>query len=101
MARPWVAGHDVTAMTRDEQLKLWRERVALVFQSFALLPMLSPAGNIGVPMRLSRIEPAARKRRVSAPLSLVGLEKAGTSGRVSCPAANNGGSASRGRNGQI
>src|SRR5215467_3505498 len=75
--RAWVAGQEVTAMSRDEQLKLRREQVALVFQSFALLPMLSAAENIGVPMRLSRIDSAARERRVSALLSLVGLEGSG------------------------
>jgi putative ABC transport system ATP-binding protein len=75
--RAWVAGHEVTAMTRDEQLRLRREHVSLVFQSFALLPMLSAAENIGVPMRLSRTESAVRERRVSALLSLVGLEGSG------------------------
>ncbi|HEX2322319.1 MAG TPA: ABC transporter ATP-binding protein [Streptosporangiaceae bacterium] len=75
--RAFVAGQDVTAMTKDEQLKLRREQVALVFQSFALLPMLSAAENIGVPMRLSRIDSASRERRVSALLSLVGLEGSG------------------------
>ncbi len=75
--RAWVAGQEVTAMTRDEQLRLRRERVALVFQSFALLPMLSAAENIGVPMRLSRVDSAAREQRVSALLSLVGLEGSG------------------------
>ena len=72
--RAWVAGLEVTAMTRDEQLKLRREQVALIFQSFALLPMLSAAENIGVPMRLSRVDSATRERRVSALLGLVGLE---------------------------
>ncbi|MDR2987427.1 MAG: ABC transporter ATP-binding protein [Nocardiopsaceae bacterium] len=75
--RAWVSGQEVTAMSRDEQLKLRRERVALVFQSFALLPMLSAAENIGVPMRLSRTDSAVRERRVSALLSLVGLEESG------------------------
>ena len=75
--RAWVAGQEVTAMTRDEQLTLRREHVSLVFQSFALLPMLSAAENIGVPMRLSRTESAVRERRVSALLSLVGLEGSG------------------------
>ncbi len=71
--RAWVAGQEVTAMNRDEQLRLRREHVALVFQSFALLPMLSAAENIGVPMRLSRMDSATRERRVTALLELVGL----------------------------
>jgi putative ABC transport system ATP-binding protein len=71
--RAWVAGLEVTAMTRDEQLRLRREHVSLVFQSFALLPMLSAAENVGVPMRLSRLDSATRERRVTALLELVGL----------------------------
>jgi putative ABC transport system ATP-binding protein len=69
----WVAGQEVTAMSRDEQLRLRRERVSLVFQSFALLPMLSAAENVGVPMRLSKVDSATRERRVAALLDLVGL----------------------------
>jgi putative ABC transport system ATP-binding protein len=71
--RAWVVGHEVTAMSRDEQLRLRREHVALVFQSFALLPMLSAAENVGVPMRLAKLESASRERRVTALLELVGL----------------------------
>ena len=71
--RAWVAGLEVTAMNRDEQLRLRREHVALVFQSFALLPMLSAAENVGVPMRLSRLDAATREKRVTALLELVGL----------------------------
>jgi len=75
--RAWVSGQEVTAMTRDEQLRLRREQVALIFQTFALLPMLSAAENIGVPMRLSRVNSATRERRVTALLKLVGLEAFG------------------------
>jgi putative ABC transport system ATP-binding protein len=75
--RAWISGLEVTAMNRDEQLRLRRERVSLVFQSFALLPVLSAAENVGVPMRLSKRAPAARERRVTALLELVGLEGMG------------------------
>jgi putative ABC transport system ATP-binding protein len=75
--RAWVGGKDVTAMNRDEQLRMRRERVALVFQSFALLPMLSAAENIGVPMRLGRLDSATRETRVAALLDLVGLTGSG------------------------
>lgn len=71
--RAFVCGLEVTAMSRDETLRLRRERVSLVFQSFALLPVLSAAENVGVPMRLARTEPAIREKRVSALLDLVGL----------------------------
>jgi putative ABC transport system ATP-binding protein len=76
--RAWVAGQEVTAMSRDEQLKLRRERVALVFQSFALLPMLSAAENIGAMILGVADGFGCQERRVSALLlSLVGLEGSG------------------------
>lgn len=77
--RAWVAGLEVTAMSRDDQLRLRRERVSIIFQSFALLPMLSVAENVGLPMRLSRTDPGGRERRVSALLAMVGL--AGSAGK--------------------
>jgi putative ABC transport system ATP-binding protein len=71
--KAWVSGLEVTSMSRDEQLRLRREHVSLVFQSFALLPMLSAAENVGVPMRLSKMDSGTRERRVTALLELVGL----------------------------
>jgi putative ABC transport system ATP-binding protein len=72
--RIWVAGQDVTAMSRDETLALRRTSVALIFQSFALLPMLSAAENVGLPMRLSRVRAADREQRARDLLRLVGVE---------------------------
>jgi len=69
----WVEGHEVTGMGGDELLRMRRERVALVFQSFALLPMLSAAENVGLPLRLARKDPASRERRARELLGLVGL----------------------------
>jgi putative ABC transport system ATP-binding protein len=71
--RVWVGDAEVTAMNRDALLRLRRETVALVFQSFALLPMLSAAENVGIPMRLARTDPARREARIQALLELVGL----------------------------
>ncbi len=70
----WVAGQEVSAMKRDDALRLRRESIALVFQNFALLPMLSAAENVGIPMRLSRVPSADRERRARDLLQLVGLD---------------------------
>jgi putative ABC transport system ATP-binding protein len=70
----WVAGQEVTAMSREQTLRLRRESVALVFQSFALLPMLSAAENVGIPMRLARVRSADREQRARDLLRLVGIE---------------------------
>jgi putative ABC transport system ATP-binding protein len=70
----FVGGEEVSAMSREETLRLRRERVALVFQSFALLPMLSAAENVGLPMRLSKVAAAHREQRARDLLALVGVE---------------------------
>jgi putative ABC transport system ATP-binding protein len=71
--RVWVDDAEVTAMSRDERLRLRRETIAMVFQSFALLPVLSAAENVGVPMRLARVPSATREGRARDLLQLVGL----------------------------
>jgi putative ABC transport system ATP-binding protein len=69
-----VAGRDVTAMTADGRAGLLRDTVAFIFQAFGLIPILSAAENVGLPMRLARTDPAARERRARALLGLVGLD---------------------------
>jgi putative ABC transport system ATP-binding protein len=68
-----VAGHDLTAMSEKERMRLRRETVAYIFQSFGLLPVLSAAENVGVPLRIARVAPAVRESRVELLLSKVGL----------------------------
>jgi putative ABC transport system ATP-binding protein len=69
-----VAGQDVTAMSADQLAGLLRETVAFIFQSFGLIPILSAAENVGLPMRLARRDPTVREQRARALLGLVGLE---------------------------
>ena len=68
-----VAGHDVTAMGERERLRMRRETVAYIFQSFGLLPVLSAAENVGVPLRIAGVAPKERESRVELLLSIVGL----------------------------
>ncbi len=68
-----VAGHDLAAMGERERMGLRRETVAYIFQSFGLLPVLSAAENVGVPLRIARVEPRERESRVELMLSKVGL----------------------------
>ena len=68
-----VNGQEVTAMGPDGLARMLRESVAFIFQSFGLLPVLSAAENVGLPMRLARLDPAARERRAQALPDLVGL----------------------------
>ena len=69
-----VAGREVTAMNERERLLLRRSTVAFVFQSFGLIPTLSAAENVGIPLRITGTRPRAREERVRMLLSVVGLE---------------------------
>jgi putative ABC transport system ATP-binding protein len=68
-----VDGVTVTDLDDDGLSRLRRERVAYVFQTFGLIPVLSAAENVGVPLRLSRTPTRERERRVATLLDLVGL----------------------------
>ncbi|PZG42326.1 ABC transporter [Spongiactinospora gelatinilytica] len=73
--RVMVVGHEVTAMPEDGLLALRRDVIGFVFQSFGLIPVLSAAENVGVPMRLAKLPAAERDRRTAMLLALVGLER--------------------------
>jgi putative ABC transport system ATP-binding protein len=68
-----VDGVEVTALDEDGLSQLRREKVSYVFQTFGLIPVLSAAENVGVPLRLARTEQRERERRVELLLELVGL----------------------------
>ncbi|HEV2342776.1 MAG TPA: ABC transporter ATP-binding protein [Actinocrinis sp.] len=68
-----VDGHELTAMREAERLNLRRSTVAFVFQSFGLLPTLSAAENVGVPLRILGMDPYRREERVALMLDVVGL----------------------------
>ncbi|MCK2219886.1 ABC transporter ATP-binding protein [Actinomadura sp. ATCC 31491] len=73
--RVLVSGQDVTAMSEEALLELRRDVIGFVFQSFGLIPVLSAAENVGVPMRLVRMPADEREARVRMLLALVGLEQ--------------------------
>ncbi|WP_405649224.1 ABC transporter ATP-binding protein [Streptomyces sp. NBC_00019] len=68
-----VDGRDLAGLDEDGLLALRRDSIGFVFQSFGLIPILTAAENVGVPMRLRRAEARAREERVELLLSLVGL----------------------------
>ncbi len=68
-----VGGRDVTAMSSRERMELRRTSVAFIFQSFGLIPILSAAENVGVPLRIAGTAPKEREERVRLMLDIVGL----------------------------
>jgi len=61
----------------DDALALWRRRnVGFVFQAFHLLPYLSVADNVSLPLALLGVAGGERARRAAAALEAVGLSGA-------------------------
>jgi putative ABC transport system ATP-binding protein len=58
------------------QLAKWRSRhIGFVFQFYNLMPMLSAASNIELPLLLTNLSKADRQRRVAVALEIVGLKE--------------------------
>ena len=68
-----VDGLDLSGLGENGLLELRRDRIGFIFQSFGLIPILSAAENVGVPMRLRKADPREREERVELLLALVGL----------------------------
>ncbi|MFC8075714.1 ABC transporter ATP-binding protein [Streptomyces sp. NPDC057307] len=68
-----VDGTDLATLGENGLLALRRDRIGFIFQSFGLLPILTAAENVGVPLRLRKADPREREERVALLLALVGL----------------------------
>ncbi len=68
-----VGGIRIDRLSSSE-LARWRARnVGFVFQFYNLMPVLSAEGNVELPLLLTRLSAAQRKKNVAAALALVGL----------------------------
>jgi putative ABC transport system ATP-binding protein len=68
-----VAGQPVSELDERALVAFRRATVGHVFQTFGLLPILSAAENVEVPLRLERVDGTVREERVAELLELVGL----------------------------
>jgi putative ABC transport system ATP-binding protein len=69
-----VAGADLTRMS-DGQLAKWRSQtIGFVFQSFNLIPVLTAAQNVELPLLLTSLSRAQRAKHVATAMRIVGLE---------------------------
>ncbi len=69
-----VAGSDLTKLS-DGQLAKWRsQNIGFVFQSFNLIPVLTAAQNVELPLLLTSLSSSERKKRAATALRVVGLE---------------------------
>jgi putative ABC transport system ATP-binding protein len=68
-----IAGERIDQLS-DRKLADWRARhVGLVFQLYNLLPVLTAERNVDLPLLLTPLSKAERKKHVAAALSVVGL----------------------------
>lgn len=68
-----LEGRDVTTLTSDELAAVRRNRIGFVFQSFHLIPRLTAAENVALPLVLAGASPETREQRVKEALEKVGL----------------------------
>jgi putative ABC transport system ATP-binding protein len=66
-------GRDVTGLTDDDLARVRREKIGFVFQFFHLVPRLTAAQNIALPMVLAGVDPARRAQRLEQLLREYGL----------------------------
>jgi putative ABC transport system ATP-binding protein len=69
-----IGGRNVAAMPARERTMLRRSTVSFIFQSFGLIPMLTAAENVGIPLRITGTPRAEREERIRLLLSVVGLD---------------------------
>lgn len=66
-------GQNVTSMDEPTLAEMRRSKVGFIFQAFGLVPILTAAENVEIPLRLVRTSPSERRERSRVLLELVGL----------------------------
>ncbi|TPQ24554.1 ABC transporter ATP-binding protein [Methylomonas koyamae] len=69
----WLNGRDVTCQTDNELAHTRRDNIGFVFQFFHLIPRLTAAENIEMPLILAGIDPKRRREQVQQALAEVNL----------------------------
>jgi putative ABC transport system ATP-binding protein len=76
--RYWLEGLETSDLDEERLARLRRENIGFVFQFFHLIPRLTAAENVELPLTLAGLEAGARKARVARVLAELGLgERAG------------------------
>ena len=69
-------GQSLRGMSQEKLTLLRRDKIGFIFQSFALLPILSAWENVEMPLRIAGVRSGKeRRQRSEEALALVGLEK--------------------------
>jgi putative ABC transport system ATP-binding protein len=68
-----VDGLEISSLPEQALVEYRRDTIGFVFQAFGLIPILTAAENVEVPLRLRRVEPEERTTRAHDLLRLVDL----------------------------
>lgn len=71
--RYFLNGRDVTRLSDEEQALTRNRQIGFVFQAFHLVPRLSAAENVELPLLLAGVPPPQRAERVAAALEALRL----------------------------
>lgn len=69
----WIDGTLYSSLTEQQAVDLRRDDLGFVFQTFGLVPVLTAAQNVELPLRMKNTDAATRDARVAEVLALVGL----------------------------
>jgi len=68
-----LAGIETARLPEERRAELRRDYIGFVFQAFHLVPRLSAADNIGLPMLLAGVQPSEREQRINSVLTSLDL----------------------------
>ena len=68
-----LAGIETTTLSEERRASLRRDRIGFIFQSFHLIPRLTAAENVELPLTLAGVAPRERRERVGQTLDALGL----------------------------
>jgi putative ABC transport system ATP-binding protein len=69
-----VAGQEIANLSESERANWRAQNIGFIFQFYNLMPVLTAAENVELPLLLTRLSKAERKKRVEVALKLVGLQ---------------------------
>ena len=71
--RYWLDDQETSTLNEERQARLRQRKIGFVFQFFHLIPRLTAAENVELPLTLAGVEPEERKTRVARTLEALGL----------------------------
>lgn len=69
----FLGENQIANLTPDQLADIRKTRLGFIFQSYNLIPVLTAFENVEYPLILNKVDPAERRRRVTAILNKVGL----------------------------